>query len=218
MPDDDYLQLSGIQHFAFCRRQWALIHLEGIWHDNERTISGELMHERVHDSEFAEKRSDLIIVRGMPVLSYSMKINGKCDAVEFRRDNGGITLFGRKGLWLPTPIEYKRGKPKTHVADKLQLCAQAICLEEMLICPLIETAYLYYGEPKRRETVPLHAGLREKVRSMCVEMHEYFSRRHTPCVKRKKECDNCSLNDSCIPTMPHDKKVSEYIKNIALEG
>ena len=130
--EEDYLQLSGIQHFAFCRRQWALAYIELQWDENVRTVEGKLLHEKAHDPTNAEKRGDLIISRGMPVYSRELGISGECDVVEFHRSQDGITLFGRDGLYEVIPIEYKRGKPKENDVDILQLMAQALCLEEML--------------------------------------------------------------------------------------
>jgi CRISPR-associated exonuclease Cas4 len=202
LEQDDYLQLSGIQHFAFCRRQWALIHIEEVWSENLRTVEGKILHERAHDPFFSEKRGELLITREMPIQSNEMRVSGKCDIVEFHADRDGITLHGRDGLWLPCPVEYKRGSPKVSDADRLQLCAQAMCLEEMLLCPEIETAYLYYGETRHRETVELEEELRETVRSMFSEMHEYYARRYTPRVKMTKACNACSLKDICLPRMP----------------
>ena len=215
--DDDYLLISGIQHFAFCRRQWALIHIELLWTDNALTVSGQLTHARAHNPFFTEKRGNLIITRDMPVFSRAMGVRGACDIVEFRRDSGGVPLFGREGLWLPCPVEYKRGRPKAHDADRLQLCAQAMCLEEMLVCPPVQAAYLYYGETKRREEVTLHADLREIVRAMFTEMRAYYNRRHTPRVKTSKNCASCSLKDSCLPKLPRDGRVAAYIQNALTE-
>ncbi len=217
LDPDDYLLLSGIQHFAFCRRQWALIHIEAQWEDNARTISGELIHSRAHDTKLTEKRGDMIVVRGMSVLSHALGIQGKCDVVEFHKDEAGVALFGRKGLWLPFPVEYKRGSPKPHDADRLQLCAQAMCLEEMLACPPIKEAYLYYAEIKRREAVPLGSELRETVRSMCAEMRGYYERRHTPRAKQSKSCKNCSLADICLPKLPQEGRVASYIQSALRE-
>jgi len=214
--EEDYLQLSGIQHFAFCRRQWALIHIESQWEENVLTVSGDLMHARVHTQSHSEKRGNVIIARSMPIYSKSLGVRGNCDVVEFYHDDNGISIFGREGLWLPCPIEYKRGKPKTHDADKLQLCAQAMCLEEMLSCPEIRTAFLYYGEPKRRETLQLDSSLRETVRVMFTEMHSYYDRRYTPRVKKTKACTSCSLKNSCLPKLPPEGKVATYIK-LAIE-
>ncbi len=149
--NDGDLLISGLQHFSFCRRQWALIHIEMQWDDNYLTVDGSLRHEKADDPEFTEKRGGLIVSRAMPVRSDRYGIVGKCDVVEFRADPSGVPIVGREGLWLPTPVEYKRGRSKVIDADRLQLCAEAICLEEMLCCPPIPTAYLYYMETKRRE-------------------------------------------------------------------
>ncbi len=215
--EDDYLLISGIQHFAFCRRRWALIHIESQWEDNALTISGEIMHERAHDPHITEKRKDVIMVRGMPVFSRTLGVRGVCDVVEYRRNEAGVSLFGRKGLWLPCPVEYKRGRPLAKGADRLQLCAQAMCLEEMLACPPIEEAYLYYGEIKRRDAVPLDNALRETVRLMFSEMRGYYERQHTPRVKPSKSCKNCSMADVCLPELPKEGRVAAYIQSALAE-
>ena len=208
---EDYLQLSGIQHFAFCRRQWALIHIEQLWSDNVRTVSGSLMHERAHDPFFTEKRGDRLVSREMPVFSNTLAVSGQCDIVEFRADTAGVTLHGREGLWQPCPVEYKRGSPKVSDAARLQLCAQAMCLEEMLLCIPIETAYLYYGETRRREAVALTPELREEVSAMYKEMRGYADRGYTPRGKYSKSCNACSLKDICLPKMPKSDSVRAYI-------
>jgi CRISPR-associated exonuclease Cas4 len=212
LEDENSLLISGIQHFVFCRRQWALIHIEGLWTENARTVGGELMHERAHGPDAAEKRGDIIVTRGMPVFSRSLCLQGVCDVVEFHRDAGGVSLFGREGTWLPCPVEYKAGKPKPHDADRLQLCAQACCLEEMLLCPPIETAYLYYGETRRREAVPLDEDLRAKLKEIIAEMRDYFDRRHTPRVKPAKGCHACSLKDECLPKLLQKGRVAAYME------
>ena len=216
--DDNYLLISGIQHFAFCRRQWALIHIESQWVENMLTVLGDLMHNRAHNQSLTEKRGNVIITRDMPIFSRTLRVRGKCDVVEFRHDDSGVSIFGQEGLWLPCPVEYKRGKSKSHDADRLQLCAQAICLEEMLLCPKIETAYLYYGETKRRENVRLDDELRDSVHAMFIEMHDYYDRRYTPRVKRSKACTSCSLKNVCLPRLPQNGNVSDYIKKAISEG
>jgi len=216
MREQDYLLISGLQHFVYCKRQWALIHIEAQWSENYLTTAGQQMHKRAHNAALTEKRGDLIVTRDMAIVSHSLKARGKCDVVEFVRDDGGVTLFGREGLWLPVPVEYKRGKPKVHDADRLQLCAQAICLEEMLAAPPIEQAFLYYGETKRREAVHLTADLRDTVRDMFEQMQDYHSRGHTPRVKANSGCSACSLSSICLPKMPAVQSVSSYIKR-ALE-
>ena len=157
--EEDWLQLSGLQHFIFCRRQWALIHIENQWAENFRTVDGSLMHENAHDSGFRESRGDVLIVRGLAVHSAQLGVSGQCDVVEFHRDPDGITLRGRAGLWRPYPVEYKRGRPKNGQADELQLCGQAMCVEEMLCCTIPEGA-LYYGETRHRVTIQFTPHLR----------------------------------------------------------
>ena len=215
--DDDTLLISGIQHFAFCRRQWALIHIESQWSDNAHTVTGELLHTNAHNPVFTEKRSGLIVTHGMPVFSRSMRVHGVCDVVEFRQDSKGVTLFGRKGLWIPCPVEYKKGRPKTHNSDSLQLCAQAMCLEEMLLCMPIGTAFLYHGETKHREAVSLSEELRKTVRKMFSEMHEFYDRRYTPRVKPTKSCGLCSMNSVCLPSLPTEQHVAGYIKKALID-
>jgi CRISPR-associated exonuclease Cas4 len=215
--EDDFLTISGLQHFVFCRRRWALIFVECAWEDNELTTSGTLMHERAHDPFITEKRGDLLTARNMPVVSRKLGVTGNCDVVEFRQSNDGVNIFGREGKWLPCPVEYKRGKPQKNDSDRLQLCAQAMCLEEMLNSPPIAEAYIYYGEPKRRETVNLNEELRECVRKTLKEMRSYYKRGYTPRVKPHKACNSCSLKDVCLPKMP-TSSVAEYINKKISEG
>lgn len=208
--EEDYLQISGLQHFRFCRRQWALIHIEQQWAENLRTTEGNIMHERAHDSSIREKRGDLIVCRDMRVFSPSLGISGACDVVEFRRSDKGISLFGADGLYLPYPVEYKHGSPRDDNANHLQLCAQAMCLEEMLCCDIPEGA-LYYGEIRRREAVDLTQALRQEVRDNLLEMHELYKRRYTPIVKPGKFCNACSLKELCLPKIMRNKSVKSYL-------
>ena len=120
---DDWLPLSGIQHFCFCRRQWALIHLQQQWAENRRTVEGQLDHARCHDANQTERRGGLLITRGMQVVSRRLGLSGNCDVVEFRADPEGIPLQSTEGLWKPMPVEYKHGRAKASDADRLQLCA-----------------------------------------------------------------------------------------------
>lgn len=208
---EDYLQLSGLQHFAFCRRQWALIHIEQQWQDNLRTVEGDLMHRRAHDAEIRERRGNILILRGLSISSPTLGISGKCDVVELHRDPEGISLHQEEGLWLPYPVEYKRGSPKEHQADELQLCAQAICLEEMLCCTIPEGA-LFYGETRRRVTVPFTFSLRQQVCTMVEEMHQLYHRGYTPKVKPSKGCNACSLKNLCLPVLMKNKTVDTYLR------
>lgn len=208
---EDYLMLSGIQHFCFCKRQWALIHIEQQWSDNLLTVEGDILHKNVHDNEFDEKRGDKIVVRGMAINSAELGVSGVCDVVEFMRSEDGVSIFGREGKYKVIPVEYKRGKPKENDADRLQLAAQAICLEEMLCCK-IEKGFLYYGEIRRREEIVFDDEIRQKTVSMIKEMHGYFERGYTPKTKRTKSCNACSLKDICLPGLQKNISAGKYIR------
>ena len=215
--EDEYLMLSGIQHFVFWRRQWALIHIEQQWEDNYRTIDGSIMHKHAHDDTFHEKRGDLILVRGMAVSSPYLGISGECDVVEFKKNDKGISIFGQEGKYSVTPIEYKRGSPKIDESDKLQLTAQAMCLEDMLCCEISE-GYLYYGETRHRTKVQINEELRKKTKYILQEMHDLFQRGYTPKVRRTKACNACSLKNICLPVLYGKKTASEYINMYLNEG
>ncbi|MFZ5909631.1 MAG: CRISPR-associated protein Cas4 [Chloroflexota bacterium] len=225
---DDLLPLSGIQHFLFCRRQWALIHVEMQWKENALTAEGRLLHKRTDDAFFTESRNGLITARAVPVASYRLGLSGVCDVVEFvpspphpspsgRGDGGegqgeGVKLPNREGLYLAAPVEYKRGKPKREPVDEAQLCAQAMCLEEMLAVS-IPAGYLFYGETRHRVRVELGEELRGLVAKMSEEMHAYFKRGYTPRVKTSKACRSCSLADICLPVLQENViAASKYIR------
>ncbi len=208
---EDCLMISGLQHFRFCCRQWALIHLEQQWAENLRTVEGEFLHERAHNEQLQERRGDLLTVRGLRVQSLTLGLSGICDVVEFRQDARGVPLSGKEGQWLPYPVEYKRGVPKQDGCDELQLCAQAMCLEEMLCCEIPEGA-LYYGEPRRRLRVSLTKELREEVCSDAAQMHALYRRGHTPRVRRTKSCNACSLKELCLPGLQKSGSVRDYLR------
>lgn len=210
--EEDYLQLSGLQHFSFCRRQWALIHLEGQWVENLRTTQGHMFHQRAHDSQQRERRGDTLILRDLTVFSHALGLSGKCDVVEFHaNDLQGVPLQGESGLWKPFPVEYKRGAPKEHDADRLQLCAQAMCLEEMLCCNIAEGA-LFYGEPRRRVPVQFDEPLRAQVTELCAQMHQMFHRGVTPAPPKARNCGACSLKELCLPKLRRVPSPSQYLK------
>jgi len=211
--EDDYLQLSGLQHFLFCCRQWALIHVENLWQENYRTVDGTLMHQNVHQEGNVEKRGDRIIIRGMRVSSAVLGVSGQCDAVEFLKDPDGVTLDRWEGRWKPFPVEYKHGSPKEDLSDAAQLCAQAMCLEEMLCCQ-IDRGALYYGEIKHRQEILFTEELRGTVQSALAEMHELVKRGYTPRVKPRKGCNACSLKNLCLPKMNRAGSVEAYLKRM----
>ena len=209
---DELLALSGIQHFCFCRRQWALIHIERQWHENVLTVEGKLLHNRVDNPFFTEARKGVIITRSMPVASYRLGLYGVCDVVEFTQSPDGVNLYGRDGSFQPAPVEYKRGKPKKNRCDEVQLCAQAICLEEMMSIQ-ITFGYLYYGEIRHRVEIELTDELRQLVSKYSEEMHSYFERGYTPKVKPSKACKSCSLEDICMPGLQEmGLTASKYIQ------
>ena len=214
--EEDFLQLSGIQHYEFCRRQWALIHIEMQWQENVRTVEGKILHENAHNPGMKEKRGDLLIVRAVPVHSREMGVSGECDVVEFHKGKDGISLAGKEGLYTAVPVEYKRGKPKEDDPDILQLAAQAMCLEEMLCCT-IPYGCLYYGEIRRRVKVEFDTAVREKIRKIFAEMHRDYEQRHTPKVKTSRKCSACSMKDLCLPVLNKNRTVSGYINRVLAE-
>mgnify|MGYP002619857603 CR=1 FL=1 len=210
---EDYLLLSGIQHFAFCKRQWALIHVEQQWADNVLTYEGQLLHGKADDPLIKESRGSKIISRAMPIVSHKLRVYGVADVVEFHRcveGEGGISLPLRKGKWRPYPVEYKRGKPKPAPYDELQLCVQAMCLEEMLETYIPEGS-LYYGETEHRVRIELHEGLRIQAVSLLSEMHEMIRVGKTPEAALSPKCSRCSLNEFCQPKIT-DKRASDYLR------
>ncbi len=214
--EESFLQLSGLQHFKFCRRQWALIHVENQWAENYRTTDGAILHERAHNNEISESRAELLITRDMRIFSPTLGVSGACDVLEFHRCCAGIELSGRKGLWQPYPVEYKRGKPKPDTADALQLCAQAMCLEEMLCCE-IPAGALYYGETRRRTETVFTPELRQEVQTLLAQMHELYEKGRTPKVKPSKSCNACSLKELCLPRLLRERSVSAYVRRAAEE-
>lgn len=208
--------ISGIQHFMFCRRQWALIHVEQQWEENYFTVDGQLKHERVDNPEIHEKRKDTISIRALPVKSQALGLTGKCDVVELNEDGEGIYFPQYDGNYSVTPIEYKRGRTKEDYSDKLQLLAEAYCLEEML-ATRIEKGYLFYFETRRREEVCFTDELREYLIQAVEEMHSYLKRGYTPKVKTSKRCKTCSLKDICLPILNENRNVEQYIQG-RIEG
>jgi len=208
--EEDYLLISGIQHYIFCKRQWALIHIEQQWHENLRTVEGQIFHENAHDGLPTEKRGEIIISRGMSVFSRSLGMTGTCDVVELHKSPNGVSIFGRAETFQPIPIEYKAGKPKDNDSDILQLCAQAMCIEEMLLCHIPE-GHLFYGETRHRLKVQLDDVLRERVTMIASEMHELYEKRYTPKVKTTNSCRACSLIDICVPRLCKNISVTKYV-------
>lgn len=218
--DDDLLMLSGIQHFAFCERQWALIHIEQQWAENMRTVEGNHMHERVDDPFASEVRGNVITLRSVSMVSFELGLYGVADVVEFIRSetDEGIGLDNYAGKWNPLPVEYKRGKPKPDERDEVQLCAQAICLEEMYKNTgvlNINRGFLFYGETRHRHEVIFSHELRNKVETYARRMHELFESGTTPLAIYKSHCRACSLVEICNPkAFGNPRKVNDYLTSV----
>lgn len=191
LSETDTIPLSALQHFSFCPRQCALIHLERLWTENSRTAEGRVLHERAH-SAGTESRRDLRVARALPLQSRTLGVHGVADVVEFHRQ--------ADGSWRPFPVEYKRGRPKTHSADAIQLCAQAVCLEEMLGCP-VPAGALFYGETHRRLDVTFDEALRGATHALAVRMHTMLADGRTPAPDFGPKCRSCSLLSLCQPRL-----------------
>lgn len=218
--EDDLLLLSGIQHFAFCERQWALIHIEQYWAENVRTVEGKHLHDQVDDPFFNDSRGERLIVRAMPIISMKLGFQGIADVVEFYRCKEeafpAIKLDGREGWWRAYPVEYKRGKPKNDDRDAVQLCAQAICLEEMLETEISKGA-LYYAQIRHREEIFFDSNLRTRVEELSKRMHEMFVQGKTPRATSGKHCSLCSLVEQCQPRLTYKSRSVKNYLGTALE-
>ncbi|MBI2118635.1 MAG: CRISPR-associated protein Cas4 [Elusimicrobia bacterium] len=201
--DDDYIPLSALQHFLFCERQCALIHIEQMWEENVFTAEGRIMHENAHEEKF-ETIAGMRIERGLPLRSQTLGLNGKADVVEFHKKEDG--------RWNPFPVEYKHGKPKINNCDKVQLCAQAICLEEMLGVN-IPAGALFYGKTRHRLNVEFDNAVRLETQSAAQSVHELIRNGKTPKPVYEKKCEACSLLNVCMPkTFDRVFSVTEYLR------
>jgi CRISPR-associated exonuclease Cas4 len=212
-PESSLLPLSALQHLAFCERQCALIHIEQAWSENRLTAEGRLMHERVHDQD-SESRGDLYIVRGLKLRSLELGLTGVADVVEFHRvEIGGVKLSGKKGEWQPFPVEYKRGKPKKDSCDEVQLCGQAMCLEEMLGIT-IGSGALYYGSQHKRHDVAFGPELRKETGDLARRLHLLIDSGRTPRAVYEKKCEHCSLFELCMPAAGRGRSVGKYLDEL----
>lgn len=209
--EDELLPLSALQHLLFCERQCALIHIEQAWEENRYTAEGRIMHERV-DTPHGESRGNVRIATGVALRSLRLGLTGKADVVEFHRraaPGGHGAVF-----WQPFPVEYKRGRPKKQDWDKVQLCAQALCLEEMLGLEVTEGA-LFYGKTRRRVNVIFDGALRAKTEETAARLHALIQQRHTPAPVYSKACENCSFLASCLPqSLGRGRSVRQYLKEV----
>ncbi|MBI2251614.1 MAG: CRISPR-associated protein Cas4 [Armatimonadetes bacterium] len=208
--EDEFLQLSALQHFVFCKRQCALIHIEQCWIENVFTAEGRIMHENVH-KERVKNLKDVRIELGMPLHSFDLGLSGKADVVEFHKSEDGKK-------WMLFPVEYKRGKPKLDNSDKVQLCAQAICLEEMMNIK-IPCGALFYGKTRRRFNVVFDDVLRKETIETANQLHSFIEAENTPAPIHTAKCESCSFINECLPkTVERKFPVKEYLlKEISKE-
>lgn len=202
--DDDLLPLSGLQHMAFCERQWALIHVEGLWEESSDTLRGRFFHERVDTAGYS-CRAGVRAERNVRLVSHRLGIYGVADIVEYHPE-GDVPVM---------PVEYKVGKPKVEDWDRLQVCAQVLCSEEMEGIR-IDAGALFYGETRRREDVEITRELRERVASLAQRMHELFAQGLTPMGENSGKCNRCSLQNECLPRII-GRRVDKYWKEYGLE-
>ena len=207
--EDDLIMLSALQHFVFCERQCALIHIEQVWEENRLTAEGHILHERVHEQD-SESWGEVRIERGIALRSLRLGLSGVADVIEFHQVPG-------ENKWQPFPVEYKRGKPKPDSCDAVQLCAQALCLEEMLELEVMRGA-LYYGKIHRRHEVIFDEKLRRETEETAKQVHELIASGETPRPVYKLKCDNCSLFQLCMPkTIGKRSSVKRYLGSMLRE-
>lgn len=212
--EDEMLLLSGIQHYLFCPRQWALIHVEQQWDENKHTIEGELLHKNVDNPFYRQKNGNTITLRSVPIVSKELGLYGLTDAVELIQstsDVDSVTLKEHHGNWQLLPIEYKKGSTKQDERDIVQVVAQSICLEEMYNTH-INKAALFYWEEKHRQYIDVNDDLRTLTIKCAKEMHTIFKTGKTPPPILKKNCKSCSLYDICMPEIDHCSNVINYLK------
>ncbi|EFK09639.1 CRISPR-associated protein Cas4 [delta proteobacterium NaphS2] len=206
-PESEFIQLSALQHMLFCERQCALIHVEQLWAENRFTAEGRIMHERV-DRGDSKDMGRIRVAYSLPLQSRHLGVSGKADVVEFHLSGG------KQGKWVPFPVEYKRGKPKKNDSDKVQLCAQALCLEEMLGHP-VENGALFYGKTRRRLDVVFDDALRRLTFETARKVHDLIDSGTTPTARYEKKCDTCSMKSLCLPKTSNGKtSVDLYFKKL----
>lgn len=207
MEDDDLLPLSALQHLVYCPRQCALIHVQQVWDDNRFTAEGHVLHRRV-DEMGEEYRGTVRIARGVPLVCRRLGLVGRADVVEFHQAGEA---------WLPRPVEYKRGKPKAHDADRVQLCAQALCLEDMHGCAIPE-GDLFYGQPRRRQTVVFDDALRERTARLATDLRALVTAQTLPAPVNDDRCRACSLAEICQPALAGRVSVALWLRRALAAG
>ena len=207
--EDDLIMISALQHYVFCPRQCALIHIEQVWQESRLTAEGRIMHEKVHEAG-NESRGNLRVARGVQLRSLRLGLVGMADVVEFRKKDNGV--------WQPFPVEYKRGKPKPDHSDMIQLCAQALCLEEMLSVSINEGA-LFYGRTRRRADVTFEEAIRRETEEAAGRARALIASGITPRAEYARRCESCSLMGACLPKkMEKQLSVQRYLRRMTETG
>ncbi|MBN2439292.1 MAG: CRISPR-associated protein Cas4 [Deltaproteobacteria bacterium] len=208
--EEDLLPISALQHILYCERQCALIHIERMWHENRFTAEGRIMHDRAHHAD-SESRGNIRLEFGVPLRSLRLGLIGQADEVEYHK----VTNYRNTVVkWLPFPVEYKRGKAKQENWDRVQLCAQALCLEEMLEID-IPAGALFYGRQRRRQNVIFDLSLRDETEAATRYLHTFVGARKTPVALFTKRCERCSFLDICLPrSVGRQKSARGYLKTI----
>jgi CRISPR-associated exonuclease Cas4 len=204
--EDDFIQISALQHYVFCPRQCALIHVEDAWHENVFTARGNILHEKV-DGDTYETRGTLKTVRGLRIHSFRLGVVGRADVVEFRKSQDGSAVPE------VMPVEFKSGQPKDDISDKVQLCAQALCLEEMMNTQVKSGAF-FYGKIRRRVQVEIEDELRKQTEEIIAAVHEIVSQKKVPAARYNEKCRNCSLEEICVPKAMNERKLQQYLKGL----
>jgi len=202
-PEEDFIMISALQHYVYCPRQCALIHVEDAWSENLYTVRGNILHEKV-DTDTYETRGTLKTIRGLRIHSFKYGIVGRCDVVEFRKGKTDEEVI---------PVEFKSGKPKENISDKVQLCAQALCLEEMLNIKITKGAF-FYGKIRRRNIVDIDDELRSQTENIIASVREIVSKKIVPTAVYEAKCRNCSLQSICQPKAMNKRKLQNYIKGL----
>ncbi len=204
--EDQFIQLSALQHYVFCPRQCALIHVEDVWRENLYTVRGNILHEKV-DTNTYETRGAVKTVRGLKVHSFEYGLSGRCDVVEFLKsvnNPGGLEVV---------PVEFKSGQPKKNISDDVQLCAQALCLEEMLGSSVARGIF-FYGKIRRRVPISIDNHLRSRTKEIISAVHGLVSRRHVPPAVYERKCATCSLLDICQPKAMNSRRLTRYMNGL----
>ncbi len=204
--EDDLILISALQHYVYCPRQCALIHVEDVWRENVFTVRGDILHEKV-DTDTYETRGTLKTVRGLRIHSYRLGIVGRCDVVEFKQSKIS------KDKTEVIPVEFKSGEPKDNISDKVQLCAQAFCLEEMLNTT-VQRGEFFYGKIRRRIQVEIDDQLRKQTEEIIANIRELVTNKRTPAAEYSEKCRNCSLESICLPKAMNDKKLKQYMNDL----